>query len=45
MVVLDHQLLPMLFEVKPDLGHGHGRGQLERVLDDRVQVEELDRLE
>src|SRR2546428_6708886 len=45
MAVLDHQLLPVLLEVEADPRHGERRAQLERVVDDRVEIEELDRLQ
>ena len=40
--VFDHELLAVLFKVEPHPGNGNGRAELERIVGDRVEVEELD---
>src|SRR5712692_7795342 len=43
--IFDHELLAVLLEIEADARHRERRAQLERVLDDRVEIEELDRLQ
>src|SRR5216683_3731434 len=43
--ILDHELLAVLLEIEAHSRHRQSRAQLERIVDDRVEIEELDRLQ